>query len=111
MVHSPRLLFLALPLLLLGAGCRPGSSTHQPDLRSQQSCALALASSSHEDIARLQHDAEKADDPSPALQKLGWKYIAKARATYDPGYYKLAEECALCMETVGSRGRVPLADA
>ncbi len=31
--------------------------------------------------------------------RLGWAFVAKARLTSDPGYYKLAE---LCLETLGS---------
>jgi len=34
-----------------------------------------------------------------ALEKLGWLFISKARVTFDPGFYKLAEQCALAMET------------
>jgi tetratricopeptide (TPR) repeat protein len=33
------------------------------------------------------------------LERLGWLLVAKARQTLDPGYYKLAQQCALCMET------------
>ncbi|EEF57750.1 tetratricopeptide repeat protein [Pedosphaera parvula] len=32
-----------------------------------------------------------------SIEKLGWLYVSKARSTFDPGYYKLAEQCALCM--------------
>jgi tetratricopeptide (TPR) repeat protein len=97
--------------ILLLAGCRTDGQQSRSNLKSQPPCALTLAAGNSEEIARLQHDAEKADDPSQALQKLGWKYIEKARTTYDPGYYKLAEQCALCMETIGSRSRIPRTDA
>lgn len=33
-----------------------------------------------------------------ALEHLGWLFVAKARVSFDPGYYKLAEQTALCME-------------
>ncbi len=29
------------------------------------------------------------------LERLGWLFVAKARETFDPGFYKLAEQCAL----------------
>jgi tetratricopeptide (TPR) repeat protein len=29
---------------------------------------------------------------------LGWLFVAKARTSFDPGYYKLAEHCALVLE-------------
>jgi len=32
------------------------------------------------------------------LERVGWLLVAKARGTLDFGYYKLAQECALCME-------------
>jgi tetratricopeptide (TPR) repeat protein len=32
-----------------------------------------------------------------SIEKLGWLYVSKARTTFDPGYYKLAEQCAFCM--------------
>jgi tetratricopeptide (TPR) repeat protein len=35
----------------------------------------------------------------PAIEELGWAYIAKARESFDPGYYKLAEQAALCVES------------
>jgi tetratricopeptide (TPR) repeat protein len=30
-------------------------------------------------------------------ERLGWTFIAKARRSFDPGFYKLAEQCALCL--------------
>ena len=40
----------------------------------------------------------EAAEPRPFLEKLGWLYVAKARSSYDPGFYKLAEHCALALE-------------
>jgi tetratricopeptide (TPR) repeat protein len=51
------------------------------------------------EIRRLQDSVRQAKDPAPSLEQLGWTYIARARVTFDPGYYKLAEQCALCMES------------
>ena len=34
----------------------------------------------------------------PLIEKLGWSYVEKARGSFDPGYYKLAEQCAACMD-------------
>ncbi|MFV2057228.1 MAG: tetratricopeptide repeat protein, partial [Thiohalomonadales bacterium] len=33
------------------------------------------------------------------LERLGWAFISKARRSFDPGYYKLAEQTAICMES------------
>ncbi len=68
-----------------------------------QPCTLALApqrGASREDveISRAQEQLRQALDPA-VLDRLGWLYVAKARLSYDPGYYKLAEQTALCLET------------
>ena len=57
-----------------------------------------------QEIIRLQGEATKARDPKRALDRLGWLFVAKARVSYDPGFYKLAEQCAACMETQGATG-------
>jgi tetratricopeptide (TPR) repeat protein len=33
------------------------------------------------------------------LERLGWLFVAKARESFDPGYYKLAQQCAACLES------------
>ena len=45
-----------------------------------------------------QRRVREAPEPRPFLEQLGWLYVAKARASYDPGFYKLAEHCALALE-------------
>src|SRR5919106_811960 len=50
------------------------------------------------EIRRFQDQARAGGDPSPALERLGWLYVAKARESFDPGYYKLAEACAQAIE-------------
>jgi tetratricopeptide (TPR) repeat protein len=39
---------------------------------------------------------------SSALERLGWTFIKKARLSFDAGFYKLAEQCAACMDARGS---------
>src|SRR5688572_253553 len=94
--------FLA-SVLLLGTGCNRGpvrsSAEHTPD-----ACAVALAPHKGEgkidqEIIRLQGEAIKSRDPKRALDRLGWLFVAKARVSYDPGFYKLAEQCAACLES------------
>lgn len=67
-------------------------------------CVLALAAHTgdtklDQEIVRWQQKArsEKKDQANMSLERLGWTYIEKARATYDPGFYKLAEACAGCL--------------
>lgn len=70
-----------------------------------QSCVVALAA--HEGtseidrtIARLQQRASGPVTPAAYLERLGWAYVAKARESFDPGFYKLAEQTALCISSV-----------
>ncbi|HSE37087.1 MAG TPA: tetratricopeptide repeat protein, partial [Blastocatellia bacterium] len=48
---------------------------------------------------RLQQAVPSAHAESGVLEQLGWAYIKKARVSYDPGFYKLAEQCAICIES------------
>ena len=49
-------------------------------------------------IGQFQERVKVAEDPVPHLERLGWAFVARACATHDPGFYKLAEQCALCIE-------------
>ncbi len=78
--------------------------TGRADQRGADPCAIALASHAGEsdedlNIIRLQGKVSGSARPVPYLEKLGWAFVAKARASYDPGFYKMAEQCALCMQT------------
>jgi tetratricopeptide (TPR) repeat protein len=67
-------------------------------------CAIAFAtpattSEADQPVARWQSLA-KANDLSVAhLERLGWAYVARARSSLDDGYYTLAEQTALCMDS------------
>lgn len=63
------------------------------------SCAVALSPHHGNDpldrrIAAAQRRA--GDGGAASLESLGWLYVAKARRSYDPGFYKLAEASADC---------------
>jgi tetratricopeptide (TPR) repeat protein len=67
-------------------------------------CEIALAehkgkAAVDKEIDRLQREARSARDPIGPLESLGWLFVEKARQSYDPGFYKLAESCAACMES------------
>jgi tetratricopeptide (TPR) repeat protein len=67
-------------------------------------CELALAPHQGADridleILRQQANVRAEKNTLPSLERLGWLFVAKARASFDPGYYKLAEQCALCLES------------
>ena len=69
-------------------------------------CEIALAqhdgnSTLDEEIRNTQKKirAKQNDEQTlPVIEKLGWHYVEKARASFDPGFYKLAEQCAACLE-------------
>lgn len=38
------------------------------------------------------------------LERLGWLFVKKARTSFDAGFYRLAEQCAACLEARDSKG-------
>ena len=65
-------------------------------------CVIALAPHKGDEeidheIKRLQDEARSNSERSDTMKRLGWAFIAKGRLSYDPGYYKLSEQCALCI--------------
>jgi tetratricopeptide (TPR) repeat protein len=78
-------------------------ATSYPELRAAMSYNIAMsphagADQLDRDIQTVQCHVREAPEPRSFLEQLGWLYVAKARASYDPGYYKLAEHCALALE-------------
>ena len=47
-----------------------------------------------QEIARLQGKIRTAGEANPLIVQLGWAFVAKARLTSDPGFYKIAQQCA-----------------
>jgi tetratricopeptide (TPR) repeat protein len=67
-------------------------------------CAIALAPHKgneeiDREIKRLQDEARSDSERADTMKRLGWAFITKARLSYDPGYYKLSEQCALCIRS------------
>ena len=80
-----------------------GTVTTYPRLRDAMSFKIATsphvgADQLDRDIQSAQRRVQEAFEPRPFLEQLGWLYVAKARTSYDPGFYKLAEHCALALE-------------
>ena len=50
------------------------------------------------EISRLQQQIREGRNVELWLDRLGWAFVAKARESFDPGFYKLAEQCARCIE-------------
>ncbi len=81
----------------------PGTSPATVSSGFPNPCALAFTAHAgsgrvDREIIRLQEAAGRANDSGRELERLGWMFVAKARESFDPGYYKLAEACALCLD-------------
>lgn len=50
-------------------------------------------------IIHCQEQVKAGPNSFASLELLGWLYVAKARESFDPGYYKLAEQCADCLNS------------
>lgn len=65
------------------------------------SCAVVLtpleANQSNQDIARYQQAVLQQHQSMANLEKLGWAFVEKARTSFDPGFYKLAEQAVACL--------------
>jgi tetratricopeptide (TPR) repeat protein len=53
---------------------------------------------SDREISRLQQGIGEGRDIELTLEQLGWAFVTKARESFDAGFYKLAEQCALGIE-------------
>jgi tetratricopeptide (TPR) repeat protein len=100
-------LLLAVTLLLsFSAGSKSKSEANKASasiLTSDDPLALALApqtgdSRTDKEISRLQQQIGTGRNLQPGLEQLGWAFVAKARESFDPGFYKLAEQCARSIE-------------
>ncbi len=90
---------LSTPLrILLGLGC-VGIAAAAVDL-DREIVLTPPASDTAEDraIIRVQQDLQRSDPRAEAWERLAWAYVAKARRTLDPGFYKLAERTADVLE-------------
>jgi len=50
------------------------------------------------EISQLQRRIREGRNVELRLEQLGWAFVAKARESFDPSFYKLAEQCARCIE-------------
>jgi len=50
------------------------------------------------EISRLQQQIRNGQNRELRLEQLGWAFVTKARESFDPGFYKLAEQCARSIE-------------
>jgi tetratricopeptide (TPR) repeat protein len=85
---------LVLPVL---SSCRSADATGKRI--TIQPCQIAVTELPERDprIERLQQDIRLGKNASVKLEQLGWTFVEKARASNDPGFFKLAEQCAECL--------------
>ncbi len=86
-----------------GAGV-PSKSNASAAVRETVAYRIALsphagAEKLDEQIQQTQQRIREAPDPLPQLERLGWLFVAKARASHDAGFYKLAEQCAQALQS------------
>src|SRR5262245_62021069 len=99
----------ALALYLAGSGCeRKAQQFSNPQNAKSPGMAdpLAWLLAPHEGKGRLDDEIRKCQvqlragtNLKIALERLGWLFISKAQESFDPGFYKLAEQCALSLDT------------
>ena len=67
-----------------------------------RACTVATAADSRNDaeIAKLQQQLTEQRVPARAAEHLGYRFVALARLSNDPGYYKVAEQAAACLESI-----------
>src|SRR5215510_642963 len=57
------------------------------------------------EISRLQQQIRDGRNLQLGLEQLGWAFVAKARESFDPGFYKLAEQCVRSIEKRNPRSQ------
>jgi len=98
-------LLLIASLLVLYARPKNKSEANQPAAAAVFDNPLALVlspqtgdSSNDKEISRLQQRIREGRNVELWLDRLGWAFVAKARESLDPGFYKLTEQCARSIE-------------
>lgn len=88
---------------------QPNENSAATDSVQSASCRLVLAPLPGEkpidrEIARQQARILNGSSSTTAFERLGWTFVKKARLSFDAGFYKLAEQCAACLEARGASG-------
>ena len=110
-------LVLGLSFALLAACTDRSESSHASSaatlVSNAQACNIARAqhvgaTPADLEIIHSQQKIKYVADPVPYLERLGWAYISKARKSFDPGFYRLAEQAALCMLSINDNSHAAL---
>ncbi|TAK99516.1 MAG: tetratricopeptide repeat protein [Verrucomicrobia bacterium] len=101
-------LLAAVALTLVTAGC--GVESGKPQSLESPKAAVAAnplavllayqggTNRTDTEIRQRQEQIRAGKQPDIALERLGWLFVAKARESFDAGYFKLAEHCALALD-------------
>lgn len=102
---SSILLLPAVVFFSLFCGCEPSTRQVVSDEEIVEPSPKELAMIPHEgeglfdrEIRQAQERVRQGRFPVAALERLGWAYVSKARASFDTGYYISAEACADAIE-------------
>ena len=107
MSRAALLLVLGAGLAFSGCGRNAGTPPSESSVRTRivpDPLAIALAphageSPLDERIRRSQEKVRESKNTSVGIEQLGWLFVAKARASFDAGFYTLAEQCALALDS------------
>ena len=94
-----------LCVLLTGCGRTGGEAPRTETRRATPGNPLAILLALHAgdgrtdvEIRQRQEQIRAGKQTEIALERLGWLFVAKARESFDAGFYKLAERCALALD-------------
>jgi tetratricopeptide (TPR) repeat protein len=94
----------------VSAGKTPANSRVEGAASISANSATEIALAPHQgdelidrEIRQLQDQVRAGKHRLETTKRLGWAFIRKARLSCDPGYYKLAEQCALSIESENPR--------
>src|SRR5438552_1967041 len=98
-------LLLIASLLVLYARPKNKSEANQTTVAAIFDDPLSLVltpqtgdSRTDKEISRLQQQIRSGRNVQLWVEQLGWAFVAKARESFDPGFYRLAEQCARLIE-------------
>jgi tetratricopeptide (TPR) repeat protein len=104
---------LAAPILAFAAPAASVSAVVPPSINAPdlacEACKIILLNPGSDEtnavdkqIAQTQARVKSGANSGQQVERLGWLFVEKARVSNDPGFYKLAEKCALCLESANS---------
>jgi tetratricopeptide (TPR) repeat protein len=105
-ISSLTTIALVLPLAASCSRTTPQAGPKSLD----RACLVAIAADpgGDGDIATLQQELREHRAPARAAEQLGYRFVSRARLTNDPGYYKVAEQTAACLESLAPQEEAAL---